>query len=267
MNMIKKNFKNLTKNYIINFIINFIRNIFSIVFPNHCIICGNMIESEKMNYICINCINKLDYIHKDDYIKCERCGRLIEDKDKTCACQYEDIYFNECKSMLYYKNATIDLIHKMKFGHRYLICKDFGAILSFYYKDYIKKFDAITFVPLGRNRFLERGYNQSEIIAKTISKILNIKLIENIVGRKKETYPLSMIKDKELRKSTIKNAFKINKNKINKNFKNIVKKEKINILIIDDVFTTGATLNEISLEIRKIENINKIGVLTVARAY
>lgn len=257
--MIKKNFKNFTE----NFLKNFIKNIFSIVFPNHCIICKNMIESENMHYICIDCINKLDYIHKDDYIKCERCGRLIEDRDKTCACKYEDIYFNECKSMLYYKNKTVDLIHKMKFGHRYLICKDFGAILSFYYKDYIKKFDAITFVPLGKNRFLERGYNQSEIIAKTISRILNIELIENIIIRKKETYPLSMIKDKELRKSTIKDAFKINKNFENK----IKNKEKINILIIDDVFTTGATLNEISFEIKKIENINEIGVLTVARVY
>ena len=161
--------------------------------------------------------------------------------------------------MLYYKGETVSLIHKMKFGHRYLICLDFGAILSFYYKDYIKKFDAITFVPLGKNRFLERGYNQSEIIAKTISKILNIKLIENIISRKKETYPLSMIKDKELRKKTIKGAFVINKN-----FK-LENSKKINILIIDDVFTTGTTLNEISFEIRKIENINKIGVLTVAR--
>ena len=253
--------KKITK----NFIKKILKNIFEVVFPNHCIICGDMIESEKMNYICIKCINKkLDYIHADDYIRCKRCGRLIEDKNKTCACKYEDIYFDECKSMLYYKGTTVDLIHKMKFAHRYLICNDFGAILSFYYKDYIKKFDAITFVPLGKNRFLERGYNQSEIIAKTISKILNIKLIENIIERKKETYPLSMIKDKELRKSTIKDAFKINKNFENKS---INKKEKINILIIDDVFTTGATLNEMSFEIRKIKNIGKIGVLTVARVY
>ena len=149
----------------------------------------------------------------------------------------------------------------MKFSHRYLISEDFGVILSFYYKDYIKKFDAITFVPLGKNRFFERGYNQSELIAKTISKILNIKLIENMIIRKKETYPLSMIKDKELNlpKKTIKGAFVINKN-----FK-LENSKKINILIIDDVFTTGTTLNEISFEIRKIENIDKIGVLTVAR--
>ena len=136
--------------------------------------------------------------------------------------------------------------------------ENFNGIIRIY-KDYIKKFDAITFVPLGKNRFFERGYNQSELIAKTISKILNIKLIENMIIRKKETYPLSMIKDKELRKKTIKGAFVINKN-----FK-LENSKKINILIIDDVFTTGTTLNEISFEIRKIENIDKIGVLTVAR--
>ena len=141
-----------------------------------------MIESEKINYICIDCINKkLDYIHADDYIRCERCGKLLEDKNSTCACKYEEIYFDECKSMLYYKDITVNLIHKMKFGHRYLISQDFGVILSFYYKDYIKKFDAITFVPLGKNRFFERGYNQSELIAKTISKILNIKNIDIIL--------------------------------------------------------------------------------------
>ena len=82
---------------------------------------------------------------------------------------------------------------------------------------------------------------------------------ENMIIRKKETYPLSMIKDKELRKKTIKGAFVINKN-----FK-LENSKKINILIIDDVFTTGTTLNEISFEIRKIENIDRIGVLTVAR--
>ena len=162
--------------------------------------------------------------------------------------------------MLYYDDKTSNLIHKMKFSHRYLICKDFAVILSFYYKDYINKFDAVSFVPLGKNRLLERGYNQSELIARHISKIINIPLIENIIIRKKESKPLSMIKGKELREKAIKNAFKINqKYKFNNN-------KKINILIIDDVFTTGSTLNEMSLELRKLEFIERIGVLTVASA-
>ncbi|ADK30946.1 ComF family protein [Brachyspira pilosicoli] len=234
--------------------------VFNILFPNHCIICKNIIQSDKINYICLDCINKLSYIHRDDYIRCNRCGRIIDTKDSTCICSYENIYFDECKSMLYYDDKTSNLIHKMKFSHRYLICKDFAVMLSFYYKDYINKFDVVSFVPLGKNRLLERGYNQSELIARHISKIINIPLIENIIIRKKESKPLSMIKGKELREKAIKNAFKINqKYKFNDN-------KKINILIIDDVFTTGSTLNEMSLELRKLDFIERIGVLTVASA-
>ncbi|WP_302280137.1 ComF family protein [Brachyspira pilosicoli] len=239
---------------------NFFAVVFNILFPNHCIICKNIIQSDKINYICLDCINKLSYIHRDDYIRCNRCGRIIDTKDSTCICSYENIYFDECKSMLYYDDKTSNLIHKMKFSHRYLICKDFAVMLSFYYKDYINKFDVVSFVPLGKNRLLERGYNQSELIARHISKIINIPLIENIIIRKKESKPLSMIKGKELREKAIKNAFKINQKYEFDNNK------KINILIIDDVFTTGSTLNEMSLELRKLDFIERIGVLTVASA-
>ncbi len=216
-------------------------------------------QNENMNYVCIDCINKnLNYIHKDEYIRCKKCGKVLENENSICICKDEELYFDECKSMLYYNNHTIDLIHKMKFSHRYLICKDFAAMLSYYYKDYIKNYDAVSFVPLGKNRLLERGYNQSEIIAETISKIINIKLIDDIIYRKKETKALSSLNSKTERLNMIKNAFIVNHDYNDYS-------EKINLLIIDDVFTTGSTLNEISKEIKKLKCINKIGVLTAAR--
>lgn len=216
-------------------------------------------QSDTMNYICINCINKnLDYIHKDEYIRCNKCGKVLETKNSICICKDEELYFDECKSMLYYNNNTMDLIHKMKFSHRYLICRDFAAMLSHYYRDYIKSYDAVSFVPLGKKRLLERGYNQSKIIAETISKILDIELIDGIVMRKKETKALSSLNSKAERINMIKDAFSVN------NDYNLA--SKINLLIIDDVFTTGSTLNELSKEIKKLECINRVGVLTVARA-
>ncbi|MEI0565022.1 ComF family protein [Brachyspira pulli] len=234
-------------------------NIADLIFPNHCIICGDLMRSRNMNYVCIDCINKnLDYIHRDGYIRCPKCGKVLESRKSICSCKDEELYFDECKSMLHYNDHTVDLIHKMKFEHRYLLCKDFGAMLSHYYKSYIKGYNALTFVPLGKKRFLERGYNQSELIAHTISDILHVRLINNIIYRKKETKALSSLNSKEDRLNMIKNAFVVNEDFNSKN--------KINLLIIDDVFTTGSTLNELSKEIKKLECINKIGVLTVARA-
>ena len=151
---------------------NFFAVVFNILFPNHCIICKNIIQSDKINYICLDCINKLSYIHRDDYIRCNRCGRIIDTKDSTCICSYENIYFDECKSMLYYDDKTSNLIHKMKFSHRYLICKDFAVMLSFYYKDYINKFDAVI-VTIGEDIM-------TSILTSLILKELNVK---NIIAR------------------------------------------------------------------------------------
>ena len=237
-----------------------LKNILSLIFPNHCILCSNIIESDKINYLCIDCLNnKLDYIHRDNYIRCEKCGKVKEYKDSICECSIENNLFDECKSLLYYNTLTKELIHKMKFEHRYMLCVDFAILLSFNYREYIKKFDACLYVPLGKQRFLERGYNQSEIIARILSEKLNIKLINDIIIRRKNTKALSSIGNKEQRKEAIKNAFSINKKTINKY------KEFQNILIIDDVFTTGTTINEMCKELRKIEYIKRIGVLTVAR--
>lgn len=237
-----------------------LKSILSFIFPNHCLLCSNIIIDDRINSICIECLNrKLDYIHSDGYIRCDKCGKVKEYKDSVCECSIENNLFDECKSLLYYNNTTKELIHKMKFEHRYMICVDFGVLLSFHYTEYIKKFDALIYVPLVKKRFLERGYNQSEVIARVISDKLNIKYIDNLVLRKKNTKALSSIGDKEKRKEAIKNAFEINKKIINKY------KDCKNILIIDDVFTTGSTINEMCKELRKLNYIENIGVLTVAR--
>lgn len=242
---------------------NVIKSLFStllnVVFPNHCMVCGTIIESYNPKDICLRCIQKeLPYIHKDGYTRCVKCGRVLDDEKSICLCENESFYFDFSRHLLYYREPVINLIHAMKFSRRYLLCKDFGFIIAHYYKDYISSHDLILYIPLSKKRIKERGYNQSLILADTLSKVSGVPILYNAIHRKKDTMPLSLVSDHTKRKEIIKDAFSINfKDKLAGN----------SVLIVDDVFTTGATLNEAAKEIKKTCNIKCIGVFTIARTY
>ena len=114
------------------------------------------------------------------------------------------------------------------------------------------KFDYITFVPLHKKRMRKRGFNQSEKIAKELGKMIDIPILDCIY-RKSNTNRLYNLNRIE-RKIELKNAFLVKENINYANGKNI--------LLIDDIFTTGSTVNEIS-KLLKLNNVNKIFVMTL----
>ncbi|MDX5669594.1 ComF family protein, partial [Clostridioides difficile] len=114
------------------------------------------------------------------------------------------------------------------------------------------KFDYILFVPLHKKRLNKRGFNQEQKIAFNLSKIVNIPLLD-CISRKKYTRMLYKLNKKE-RKEELKNVFVVKENVKLINNKNI--------LLIDDIFTTGLTTNEIS-KLLKLSGANKVFVLTL----
>ena len=113
------------------------------------------------------------------------------------------------------------------------------------------KFDYILFVPLHKKRLRQRGFNQAEKIAMDLSKIVDIPTVDNI-SRKYNTKRLYKL-GKEERINELKNAFMIKNN--------IIDLKNKNVLLVDDIFTTGSTVNEIS-KILKINGVNKVFVST-----
>ena len=113
------------------------------------------------------------------------------------------------------------------------------------------KFDYILFVPLHKKRLKERGFNQAKKIAIDLSNLMDIPTIDNISRRynTKKLYKLG----KEDRINELKNAFIIKDNTINLKNKNV--------LLVDDIFTTGSTVNEIS-KVLKLNGVNKVFVAT-----
>ena len=142
-------------------------------------------------------------------------------------------------SSYYYKNVLKDLIYRYKFRGETKLGDLFYKMLYEYIKDIdiLHDFDFITAVPLSSQRFNNRGYNQSEIIARGISTLINVPYVDCIY-RSEDTSAQSSL-DKRGRVHNISDVFIADKRKT---------KDK-NIILIDDIITTGATMNSCSGEL------------------
>ena len=145
-----------------------------------------------------------------------------------------DLKFNE-------KNYKYEAFVKILKNHKKMCSK-------------IKKYDIIIPVPISKKRQKSRGYNQSALFAKEISKILSVKYDENILIKVKDNIAQSQL-SKEDRIINIKNVYHI------KNKEKIIDKK---ILILDDIYTTGSTVNECS-RILKDNSAKNVGILVIAK--
>lgn len=233
MNFLKNNRRKKTKKENYKKILEKILDAF---YPQMCGICG---KSHK-NSLCYNCRKQLqkEFKFSQNYFK-----------NKFFIEQY---YFFE------YKNLVRSLILEMKFNKKPYIYKTFQYFFEKNEKNLekLKKYDIMIVVPLSSKRKRLRGYNQSQLIAEIISNILQIKIQNKILFKTKNILPQSTL-NKEQRKTNIKGVFKA---------KNIEQIKTKKILLVDDIYTTGSTLNECSrILVEKGIKKENIGVLTLAK--
>lgn len=215
-------------------------NILEYIYPPVCGVCGKICKS----YICNKCSIKI----KKYEIK-NRNTVEIKEKEK---------YFDELFCIFKYEDIIRDVLIKYKFQNRPYLYKTFSKIILKNEKTcgFLKKYDIIIPVPISRKRKHERGYNQTYLMSKEIAKILNIKLGNNVLMKVIDTKAQSGLSKKD-RITNVKNVFKIIDCETIKDKK---------ILIFDDIYTTGSTVNECA-RILKEAGTEKIGVLTIAKDY
>ena len=189
---------------------------------------------------------------------CYNCRKQLQKEFKFNQNYFKNKFFTEQYYFFKYQNIVRSLILEMKFNKKPYIYKTFRYFFEKNEKNLekLKKYDIMIIVPLSSKRKRLRGYNQSQLIAEIISNILQIKIQNKILFKTKNILPQSTL-NKEQRKNNIKGAFKA---------KNIEKIKNKKILLIDDIYTTGSTLNECSRTLVK-NGIKKenIGVLTLAK--
>lgn len=219
--------------------INLKEKILNLIYPPVCGFC-NRINSD---FLCDRCKNKLDSMKismVDNYIDAP-------------------VYFDEHFFMFKYEKEIREEILKYKFDEKSYMYKSYAKILfedNILRSNFIDKYDCIISVPIHKRRFKERGYNQSELIARELSLKLGKKYYSDILIKNKNIVAQSSL-DRLNRVRNIKDAFVFGKN-----INHIRKK---NVVLFDDVFTTGATVNECA-RVLKEAGANFVGVLTIAKS-
>ena len=238
-------------------LINSIFNVFlDFLYPENisCILCNSPINQSTTYSMCKDCFNDMSFILDG----CIKCGKPIInyslEQQSIDGCRYclkKSFYFDKAISCVEYTNLSKKMIFGLKYNNKTYLSKYIAIIMKEKLDIENIKFDYILFVPLHKKRLRQRGFNQAEKIAKYLSKIIDVPVVDNIQRRynTRRLYKLG----KEERVKELKNAFIINSNKIDLKNKNI--------LLVDDIFTTGSTVNEIS-KLLKINGVNKVFIAT-----
>lgn len=187
---------------------------------------------------------------------CKKCELVLRRQAEINIIQEEDKYFNELMYVFKYEGQVRKLIIDYKFNDKPYMYLTFVSFLLNDKKlfENIKNYDTIVPVPISKKRYKERGYNQSLLLAKEIAKHTNLLLINDCLIKTKNIVEQSKL-NREDRENNIKGVYELKNKQIIHNKK---------VLLIDDIYTTGSTVNECSKILRK-GNVAKIGVLTLAK--
>ncbi len=220
-------------------------------FSPTCILCGKpgfdsqdicqpcMIELKRNTECCYQCAERFESSHKIPQL----CGQCIRTSPA----------FDETHAPYCYQGPMRYLISSLKFNRQFKNARLLGYLLAQQLAQTVELPELIIPVPLHKTRFRERGFNQSIEIAKNLSRLINIPIDTKHLSRTRDT-PHQIDLPARMRQKNIKNAFQINKSLSAKH-----------VAILDDVMTTGSTVNEIATILKK-HGIEKVDIWVCARA-
>ncbi len=210
------------------------------LFPSgiYCISCGSMIDRGRTYSLCDACAAKIHWINGKC---CVKCGKALSDtyRGNICYdCISERHDFIRGFSCMTYGIAERNMILSFKYGDRGYMGREFGDIMYDRISCEDIEADVIVPVPLHSKRQRKRGYNQTEIMAARLSRLTGIPLDSRSLVKIRETKPLSGMNIAE-RAMAVEGAFEVREWRKSG-------LEGKNILLVDDIYTTGATADACS---------------------
>lgn len=215
-------------------IVEMVESLSAIVFPKVCACCSQpLLDNEDS--ICTVCRYDMPITYyfnvKENYVVELFAGRAL---------------FETASALMYFKRGSYfqEMIHRMKYSGRDDIARLMGEIYGAYLakSPYYTEVDIVVPVPLHYTKKIKRGYNQSAEFAKAIAAKMGIDYSPNALRRGRKTKTQARLKSKEHRADNVEGAFSVRK---------IEELEYRNVLLVDDVITTGATLEACAVAINR----------------
>lgn len=229
----------------------------ALVYPQACHICEKIVESQADGVVCQTCWQKTR-IFSSKEILCQKCSAFlregVSDFQTFCRRCDEDFY-DAGRAVGVYEKAllhSITYLKKQPFVPKRLQKSLLAAFKNSPFQDATR----IIPVPLSKKRFAERGFNQAELLAEFLAKQINLPIDTQSLKRNIHTEKHRVGMDRKARNESVKKAFAVV-------YPKLIENE--NILLIDDVFTSGSTVSNCA-KILKDAGAKKVYVLTVARA-
>ncbi|OGV59518.1 MAG: hypothetical protein A2283_01430 [Lentisphaerae bacterium RIFOXYA12_FULL_48_11] len=227
-----------------------------LVYPRTCTVCG-VATGAGQGYVCWDCMAGFEVIGRPF---CSVCGDPAEgmiEHDYQCSyCQRKKPGFDVARSALRYRGAVRDVLQLLKYSRQTYLVDDLlpylSACLSSNYSRVL--FDAVTFVPLYPKKERERTFNQARLLAARLAGKHGLPFLPNCLERVRYTATQTEL-NASARRENVSGAFApLNRKWINGR----------TLLLVDDVMTTGATVDEVS-RVLKEAGASGVFVLTVAR--
>ncbi|MBT6346962.1 MAG: ComF family protein [Nitrospina sp.] len=235
------------------------RRLLDFVFPQNCISCDGAIKVEEY-FLCSLCREDIGFIQSPHCFLCGIPADLSYDfphEEFVCGvCRQNPFQFDQARSLGFYDTVLRSTIHAFKYRKQVGVLSEIDILLENFFaenREYSQGF-TVAPIPLHFNKMKERGFDQAFLIARQVAQVLKLPLAGGLLRRVKATLPQATMTRTE-RARNIKGAFEVSR-------PDWVRGK--NILLVDDVFTTGATVNEATKVLKK-HGAEKVYVFTLGR--
>jgi ComF family protein len=232
------------------------------LYPPRCRACAGRIHGPDSQYFCAACYEHIQLVA---HPLCSVCGRPFPDAagdDHACGVCIERVpAFAAARAWACYphedEHPLRRVVQKFKYGRKVSLGKPLGALLARGCAEFLAKIevDAIVPVPLFPKRLRWRGFNQSALLARQVAKLYDVPVELFVLRRRRETAAQTQLAEDERRRN-VRGAFALDAER---------SVQGLNILLVDDVYTSGATVNECARTLKR-GGAKEVYVLTLARA-